>query len=711
MRIRLTTTILPMPGTAQPGEETSDVSLPTIAVPPGYNGAPMDVMALRTTRIDFGHESIAGVTITQQPAHGRAVVNPDHSISLVLSLSEYTGAMSMSVAVVSASGTQGMDLHFDVIPSAQEKGWPTGLGIYMLPVDENGSVEVEPGETHRKVYVTGSEAGLTAADIAPLEGVSEATVTGGWLRDNAPQYGASEELALSIDLGMALWGQLVPRWSQSSNWLLLERGYSYEDSGRIIERGVSGESALHPVYVGAWGEGDLPSLARQQIYQAASRNIVLQDVEFTGGLLVRGLSDERNENILFDGVVSYGHQASITRTDAITFRNTAFLDAWLEEPSDPSSETWQAHADRSQGMFANEVFGLLFDGVLFDHNGWAPDFLPDTSTEGGQPPSMYSHNMYIQSDTVDVTMRNSVSMRAASHAGVFRGGARIEDTLFLDSNIGLHVLGGDYLGAGPVGNYSLIFGNLITQAANREPGLPQIGALDWGLTNDGRLTTLIDSIVAHANDPNDPGDTVLGSLSVRHHNERLPAYDDTIIWRWDNMAVNVDGIDPETLNQSTIQLYTAAVLGVPDATVPDFADYMRGLDPADYAAAVQDVLAFFRAGFGIATPPERTEPATLYFVPDPRADGVRWDNRLNWQLANGDPARPPRNGDTVHLRGALVVSPCDTWTGTIHLEGATLTIVGGRLSGDAVGPGTVQLVRAGQHNLDLSGGAAVDDQR
>jgi hypothetical protein len=56
---------------------------------------------------------------------------------------------------------------------------------------------------------------------------------------------------------------------------------------------------------------------------------------------------------------------------------------------------------------------LLLDGLFLDQIGWAEDYRYDLSGEGGQPPSIYSHNIYIQHDSTDVTLRDSITMRGA----------------------------------------------------------------------------------------------------------------------------------------------------------------------------------------------------------------------------------------------------------------------------------------------------------
>ena len=705
--------------TAGPIPPVVDILNIVVGIP--YGGVPLDVVAGRTVRLTFDVNGLSGVSVTAAPLHGNAVVNPDLSVSLVLTTVSYTGAMTLGVDLTDGSGTQAVTLNLNVLSPIQHLGWPLGLNIYMLPVNGDGTLDVQPGSAHRKVYV--SPTGLTAAQIEAAESLSAGTVTANWLRDNAigQTYGISEATALASGLGFGLFQALTPQPSSTSHWLLMQRGGTY-NFDRVFRRGARGESMLAPLYIGAWGEGANPILSQaQDMIQDQVYNIVVEGVRFAGGILAVGNTNDvyRHENLILNNCEITGKEASFEFVDGLTVRNTRVFDTWLPAPlSVTDAGKWAAFSNRVSGIYTATNAGLLFDGVIFDHNGWAPDFLPDGAAEGGHPPSMYSHNLYSQFTTFDFTYKNCLSMRGASVGVQFRGGAFVLDSAFISNNVAFNFIGGND-GAGPVGNYSLSYGVLVTQAANLGGAAPSIGALDWGIRNDARGTTLIGGLVVHANDPNDPTDTVAGNNALFNHSTG-PAFNDTIVWRWGGDQ-NAAGVDATTADATTIHAYAATLPndGVPSEPRPPHSkdsmqalgERLRSIPHAQIGTEVQAMLDYFRAGFGVVVPPVRTEATTLYFVPDPRGDGVRWDNPLNWRLADGSPARPPRNGDTVHLRGALVVSPCDTWTGTIHLEGATLTIVGGRLSGDAVGPGTVQLVRAGQHNLDLSGGATVDDQR
>ncbi|MEM6744950.1 MAG: right-handed parallel beta-helix repeat-containing protein, partial [Pseudomonadota bacterium] len=673
--------------------------------------APLEVMTGRVETLSV--ENAASVRLLSQPEHGHVSVNPDGALALVLTLTDYVGALSFDYEVeLPGGGIERRTAEIEAIPGLQEAGWGTSASHYMLAVDENDRVIVEHGDNHRKVYVTGSEHGLTREDIAAREGVAVGTVTGRWLRDHAPEYGASEELALAKELGAKLWGAINPRGSEASNWLLLERGHSY-DTFRLIPREASGESELNPLYIGAWGQGNNIEIEnRQSIFQGNSKNIFISSVKINDGIRVL----DGSENIILEDTHLHGSEsifqgAGGQTLSGITIRKSSIVDAWDNESKTILNDgTWAPMDNRESGLYVSGTQGLLLDGVVLDHNGWAPDFDANGDASGGHPPSMFSHNAYLQFNTRDVTMRDSAIMRGASVGVQFRGGAFVEDNIFVDNNVALNVIGGNKDGVSPLGNYSLISGVLSSAAAARGAEVRQIGALDWGKRDEANLTTLIDSIVAHANDPDDPTDTTAGRSALAR-TKAANGYDDTIIWRWGSEDANVDGLDPEVLNQITIQRYTAQLLGRETATVDDFAEYMRSLDGADYAAAVEDVLTYFRDGFGIDTT-ERTDPTTLRFIPDARGDGVRWDNRMNW--STGDLPETV-DGDSVDLGGNTVVFGGTVALTDLHFgNNGELLVPHGRLTVEGeltVGAegGALMIERAGQFWTNgFAGGGHLD---
>lgn len=667
--------------------------------PTAIKGETVQVMTGRVRTLAPQNDDVVSLRIVAQPAQGHVSVNPDNTIALVLTETQATGPMSFSYEVTHADGTTSLHTTpLDVTPGIQAKGWGMGDTHYMLEVDENDRVIVEHGETHREVYVSGSETAFSLADIAAREGLAVEQITGGWLAAR-PHYGSSEGMALAPDAGMKLWNTLTPLGSESSHWLLFERGYVYDEPGmRLITRGASGENELNPLFIGAWGEGEKPEIAvDQSIFQNTSRNIVIQDLAFPEGLLVLD-----GHNIIFDNV-TFRDQVAVQDSSGITIHNSAFYDVHRDVPV-TDGDIWEAHANRISGLYVSGTDGLLLEDNRFDLNGWEEGYLEDGSTDGGQSPSMFSHNIYLQWDNDDVTLRDTISMRAASFGVQVRSGGFLEDNLFLDNNAAFSVLGGDYEGKGPVGYYSLVTDNLTTSAGYKVA--PMIGALNWGMQDSAELTSLVDNIVAHMADPNNPAEIAAKPVNANGYFDSGSAfYDDTIVWNW-GPAENTKGLDAGVLDQTTIQRFTATLLGKPDATIGDLATYLRAQADGTFDDVVDAdlIVRFFQAGFGIA-PDIRTDAGMLRFIPNEIGDGVRWDNRLNW--SSGD-LPGSVDGDSVDLGGNSVIFGGTATVGEVEFgPNGALRVEHGKLSAEGgleSGPEDAALVVNGAGQVWTEGG-------
>ncbi len=660
----------------------------------------VQVMAGRVATLEAQGSDIASVSIVSGVEHGNITVNPDNTLALVMTTSDFTGNQSFTYEVTHSDGsTDTYQTNLNVTPGAQAGGWGTGESHYMLETDDDDRVIVETGENHQKLYVSNSDNALSRADIARMENMSEGQITNEWLVNS--QYGKTEGTALSGDIGNDVWNTMTPRGTIASNWLLLERGYEYDDIG-TLSRYSGGESELHPMYLGAWGEGDRPEITTQLLQQDVG-NLVIQDIHFTGGFLLLG-----NNNVIMDNIQGSEVGSGIMNSSGITVRNSEFIDNY---PENPNGDDWHPHIDRSVGVYMNTTEGTLWEGNFFDHNGWDEDY----ESGNGAPPSMFSQNIYFDAEMSDVTLRDTISMRAASFGAQVRSGGFVEDNLFADNNAGFTTLGGDYEGAGAVGQYSLLQGNVVTYAAYKEADM--IGALTWGLYDEAVMTSLVDNIVAHLADPNADE-----SYKIWNHGGfevgDTAYYDDTVVWNWESFRAaendgrvteqNVEGLDAAALDQTTIQLFTEQLTGIENATTEDLANYLRA--QAD-GALDDDVDAdlinrFFQEGFGVATD-IRDSAETITFVPNDIGEGVRWDNRLNWET-NDLPGLFP--SDSVDLNGNYVTHGANTTIDTLDLSGGHLSLYGGRL--DATGgledDGLVALEGSGQLWAGGSDGSALD---
>ena len=662
----------------------------------------VSVMAGRVTTLALDDTNIQSVRILSDVDHGNITVNPDNSLALVMTKSDFTGAQSFTYEISYANGTTATyQTNLNVTPGAQEGGWGTGESHYVLATDEDGRTIVEHGENHQKLYVSGSDDALTASDIAAMEGMSVNQVTSQWLADS--DYGKTEDLALHKSIGMDTWYSVTPGGSETSNWLLLEKGYEYELPGRfLVGRTAEGESELHPIYMGAYGDGDRPEITSEVLHQDM-KNVVIQDIHFTGTLNI-----QLSHNIIFDNIMVSDSGSAFQGSSGITVRNSEFIDNRRDAPQ---GDDWVAGTDRSAGVYMNTTDGALWENNFFDANGWDPDW----ETNGGQPPSMFSHNMYLDAEISDLTLRDTISMRGASFGAQARSGGYIEDNLFTDNNAGFLTLGGDYNGTGPVGEYSLLSGNVVTYAGYNVA--PTIGALTMGLHDQAQMTSFVDNIVAHLSDPNaDESDRLWNHGGFEMGDTAY--YDDTVVHNWSSFRLgqndnriteqNTEGLDQAALDQTTIQLFTEQLTGIQNATTADLSNYLRAqADGAlDNIVDADLINRFFQEGFGVATD-IRDSAETMTFVPDDVSGGVRWDNRLNWDTEDLPGLFPE---DDVDLNGNSVVYGSNTTIDTLDLSGGDLSLYGGRLeaTGGLKDTGAINLEGTGQLWVGGSDGSALD---
>lgn len=669
------------------------------------DGGRVDVSGGRTSTLEHSGDAIASIRILDGPASGNVTVNPDNTMALVLSMEPTkTGNLDFTYEVTYDGGsTETVTQQIRAVEGSQEMGWGEG-DFYNLEEGDDGNIIVEHGDNHREVYVSGSDDALTRADIAALEDLSVNQITGEWLSEN-PEYGGSPDMALAEDAGKELWKDLIAWGEPNSHHLLFESGYTYTDMD-LLHKHIVGESELHPVYIGAYGEGDKPILNfKTNMVHDGAYNVVFQGLDVHGFVHF----NTESENILFDNMSftsGNGYPIVAKYLDGITIRNSDFIDVIRTENPVFDGNMWATGENRMQSIYIAKSDGVLMEDLFIDHTGWADGY--DGTQNEGQAPSMFSQNIYIQHDNEDVTLRDTISMRAASFGAQMRSGGFVENVVFLDNNVGVSTNGGAIGSYEPKGNYTLFLDNLVTSAAHKDAF--GIGALAWGLYDGAQDTALVGNIITHAFDPNNLSEfeyKLRGDQPISHLDD--PYYDDTIIHNWytarllennvhetERPSVNIDGLDTDVLDQTTIQLFGADLLGTNLATIEDFATYQELAYDGDIDGApvtADDILTYFQSGFGFD--PDEEAPTIMRFIPDDRGDGIRWDNPLNW---SGD--EHVTDGDSVDLAGNWV-----RYDGTLDLDtldfgdGGTLIVDQGKLTVDDMendGDSTLSIDEAGQ---------------
>lgn len=676
----------------------------------------IDVAGGRVTTLKIGEpEDILSVQVLEKPEIGNLTANPDGTLSLVLShqsAKDFSGQLDFSYEVNYKDGSsETLTQIANVSSTRQLDGWGEG-DFYMLETDDSGELVIEHGDNHREIYVTGNDLALSIEEIAELEQISVGRVTGQWLADSI--YGKSPDTALDARAGRLTWDALTGENTEpGSHWLLFEKGYEYE-TGRLVGGRSEGESELHPLYIGSYGEGELPVLNGDlRVFQGASKNIVIRDVALGDNFQVI-----EGGNFILDGIDNNGNEISFQGGGAVTLRDSTITDTHADAPSQ-GGNTWNAAADRIQGLYVDRAQGVLLENNFFDLNGFELDYSYDASADAGQAPNQFNHNIYIQRDAGDVTLRDNFILRGASFGAQVRPGGFIEDNVFAGNNIGVNFLGGRSTGEGSLtGNFTLFTDNVVTSGGFHTVETLE-GATTWGVDAVGQQSTLTGNIITHLVEPGttldvDPRyDATQRTAAIVNPLEERIYYNDTVVYNWalpngrqNAPDANTEGLDTAVLDQTTIENFTAQLLGKSDGSVEELAAYLRNqveigaIDPVD----ADDVISYFQNGFGLASGTgERLESETLRFIPNALGDGIRWDNRLNWST---DDLPGTADGDSVDLGGNWVSYGGTTTVNDLNFgSGGLLSVTHGYLQVDGdlnVGAegGRLDIDKAGQVWID-----------
>lgn len=609
------------------------------------------------------------------------------------------------------------------VPGLPDRGWATSEHVYMLPVDQDGQLLPEPGANHRKVYM--SHNGMNRAAVAADAGVSEGTISGAWLAAR-PAYGGSEAMALDRVLAQLLWTEITAG-QVNSHWLLIERGGVYTSRFFFVSpltnpwRDATGESPRNPMVITAYGTGPAP------VFKSVGNSTIVSLNDSKGNVLVSGLELDGREhqsggvqfsvfgagtkrNLLLSdlrlrgcNITTSGGDYPAIQATGITVRNSAITDCWipLERKYDSLSAAtksavdggtvtleaaeWYHRPDPRQGLIAAATRGLCIDNVFFDQLGWHPSCPRDHDRTGPyMPPSVYHHCVYIQAGCEDVTVSGSVFMRAASFGLMVRSSGYVADCVFVGNNIGLNSLCNNY---GPykstlkaqtdddyhnTGYYTYARGLLITHAGAKKP--MSAGAKASGMDISSAGTFEHGCIIAHMREAGFSAGFDLSPVSkkspefVNQH-----GFTDTAIYNWptgeDWSAVGVDGLDQAAMNGATLQSFAG---GAGDAAM----DNLRSMVEAQGVEPVRDgLLSHFRTAFGRQPDQHPGSTQNLRFLPEPLADGVRWDTPENWSGGY-----LPQSGDSVDLGWAEVVFNRQTLVLPEVTSRGVLRCCGGRLT-------------------------------
>lgn len=432
-----------------------------------------------------------------------------------------------------------------------------------VDVVESGATPLAPSADSRLVYVSssrGNDANSGLSPDAPVRTIAKAKTL---LRDGMP------------------------------DWMLLQRGDVFFES--LGQWRASGRSEAEPMVVSAFGVGDRPLLktgtqpgivtsggggSPARINNLAVVGLSFhahtrdpRDPAYAGNAGSDGVFWLRGTTgVLFEDNVFDSYKNGMVFQD---FDNLGIQNVKIRRNIVVNSYSTDTH---SQGLYASRVHGLLIEGNLFDRNGWN-DLVPNAG------PTMFNHNIYIQTDTSGVVLKDNIIARGASHGAQLRTGGIATGNLFLNNAINL-LMG--IVGSGVAEN------NVVLKGRDINPGLLR----GWGIDVDPNDGTLVrNNIVAQSVSDN------RHQMAIRQRDNA--AYNDNIVFNWGTPAAAVSNPSPDVNAAAPFRDPTRdearynAEWGGSAPTLEDFlaqaARQSRSNFRAEYTAAA--VIAYIREGF------------------------------------------------------------------------------------------------------------------
>ncbi|VDS07941.1 hypothetical protein PARHAE_01121 [Paracoccus haematequi] len=595
-----------------------------------------------------------------------ASVSPDYAPLLV---QQADGSATLDLktvhqpVVIPGTLQDGRVCSVSVSRMSSKNGWGRAE-YYMLETDDNGDLVLEPGDYHREIWVSGDPSAWTRASIAAAQTppIAEASVTGAWLLQR-PFYGSTEAQKVSGAVAQliieAMHAAVASDRIHPSWWLYVERGYDY--TGLDIKINLHGESPLHPRVIRAFGTGSVPKgikYGNSGAYWPANLVSIGVDLDIT---LMRTFENWLTADTDFIG---RHREFSGDKSRGLTLYRTKTFDGARQVPVNGS--TWTAHPDRSSGIYFSDVLGSLFLDTFWDKNGWVQDQVVDgtwNNGQYGQPPSIYSHNVYTSEGQVDMSWHGMLTMRGASLGGQMRIGGWQIDCTAIDNMLGLQNSGLRW--SDVEGNLATQTGffpiNIRTVATSGRDGnyITSAGAKKTGLDFLGVQSVDVDCLVLHVSNPDDAAEVAAKNNHQFSPNNSYYAYkhgrgslwSNLVVRRW-NGDLNLAGLVTSFIDTITIQRWAGQKLGKASATIAEYATYCRGLSPRQLQLEIKAVNRYLLSARepNLELPMEdRTTPQVLTFKPDFRGEGFRSDNPLNWSSKD-----TPINGDSLEIGDNIV---------------------------------------------------------
>jgi hypothetical protein len=229
---------------------------------------------------------------------------------------------------------------------------------------------------------------------------------------------------------------------RSADQVLLKRGDTWNSGFGEVKR--TGRSASEPFLIGAYGTGSRPKLLsgnKQGLDLLTHRNdalnhVVVQGIHFhangyngsNGSGSLGGIRVLRHgSNVLIEDCFIQGYKDNIVLDTNGTFsglkvRRNVIVDAFN------TGRTGNGHA---QGLYAGpKSRNVTIEENVFDHNGYK---------EGVAKATMFNHSIYVQTGAQNTVVRNNIISRSSMRGVLSRGGATVQNNLFVRNPVAIQV--------------------------------------------------------------------------------------------------------------------------------------------------------------------------------------------------------------------------------------------------------------------------------
>lgn len=249
----------------------------------------------------------------------------------------------------------------------------------------------------------------------------------------------------TIEAGMDLMRHGYP------DWLLLKKGDFFApadlpDAGLKWE--TSGRSASEPTLLSSYGPANAPrprlvtrGMPAFRMTGGGQAPPIIEHVSIVGLEMIAGRNNTNLDgptgirlqmplrNILIEDCRISRFAIGITaQINGSTIQNLAVRRCVI-------NDCFTSDGSHAQGVYVDEVDGFLLEENVIDHGGWSEN------DPGTDPPDIFKHNVYVQGDARNVTVRGNMLLSASSHGVQVRSGGIVENNLFARNAIGLLMAG------------------------------------------------------------------------------------------------------------------------------------------------------------------------------------------------------------------------------------------------------------------------------